>query len=121
LTITSALRGRASGFSLAVIVIADSPCPDVGEICSQAPSPRALQVHSRSAETVTLALPPAAGIVGDGVEKEVRHRVGFGPPSSVTVVPPQPAAMTARTKAEIVVLLSPIRTPQPNAFRRPTA
>jgi len=73
----------------------DSPWPEMGATWIQEPSPRALHVHSRAADTVTATDPPVAGTVGAGVENDVRHRTGFGPASSVLVVPPQAAA--ART------------------------
>ncbi len=83
------------------MVMDASPWPDVGDTWIQEPSPRAVHKHSRAADTVTLAGPPAAGKVGEGVPNDVRHRTVSGPESSVIVVPPQAAAVRARTPAEM--------------------
>ena len=99
LTVTLPVRAIAVGFDATVAVIVACPWPDVVARWSQSASLAAVHVQSRVVFTVTDTRPPS-GPTRDGCALNVvPQRMSSGAATSVTLVAPHAATMSAVVKA----------------------
>jgi hypothetical protein len=100
-TTRRAVRCVRCEFEEAVTRIVAFPIPVVGFTVTHAASLRAVHSQSRVELTVTLAVPPACGIVRVAVDAETTQRTDEGATNSVWLVTPPHPAVTSRIAAAI--------------------